>query len=540
MRVGGENNWGKNPVRVRDLRRKLFYLFSRHDHLRSEGQKEGAMKKRNLGRTNMGSFFVDESLKIRPPSIPDSLDPAIERLLISEERSDTTIDLECDGAHLNNMINSSQIYQHIKARTSFINQAYFAALLGFSGYKGNKHGPSNKDRLAYVVMSNIVHARECKDIEDCNCKRACKSMCESRHRVLEFSCSPTTQVEEARVMPSLRYTFAPARALPRIARAFGFNKTWVDGEKDHFDPATWGGEWPSHLSQHNRAWQAFAGERTTTNGRQNGGVEEIYGGTIKAFINAHSEMMDNAGLREMKANEGQSLLPRKQESSRGASRCPSSAQPATDNLFKMDVLVGQWNQTSAPLLLRQLVLDPGVIAQDDAPPVTYAATHARLSILPEHVLQEHLSIKGVRVPKRMETENPFTVAYHRAESEMELVVSATPGRCLPVVSLFNDDEPFKLAEVGVGVKPGSGLDIALCVRRCDVRAIAADVDVNDVKGPKCGIDAPTMPAEGFARLLAEAEAEGQTRSDKLHSILRRRVVITLPPSVDENDRQSGE
>ncbi|MEM9760898.1 MAG: hypothetical protein AAF968_00045 [Pseudomonadota bacterium] len=527
MRVGGENNWGKNPIRVRDLRRKLFFLFVRHDQLKSEGQREGAMKSANLGRNNV-RLFLDESLGIRSPSDAAPLASEIEQRLISERRSDTRIDLEVFGAHLNSTKESIKLYQHIKLRTSFINQAYFASILGFPGFKG---GNSKQDQLAYVVMSNIVHARVCESIADCGV--TCTSMCEASHRALEFSCSPPTQQGPE----PLRYTFAPARALPRIARAFGFNKTWIDGEEDYFNPATWDGEWQSDFNLHRRAWQAFAGECTTTVLER--GVEEVvYGDTLNAFITAHKEMMSNGGPREMKAHEGSTLLARRSGSSKDVGCRRSSARPATDNLFRMDVFVGQSNEASAPLLLRQLVVNPGVIAPDDAPPVIYAASQARLRILPEHALHGHLSFKGV--PTRVKIESSVTVDYNATAGEMELIASASPGRCLPVVSLFNDDVPFLLAEVGVGAEPGSGLEIDLRVRRCDVRAIAAHVDVNDLEGPVCELDAPMMPAEGFDRLLAEAEAEGRTRSDKLHSVLSKRVLITLSPSVDDNDWRPDE
>ena len=526
MRVGGENNWGKNPVRVRDLRRKLFYLFMNHDHLKSEGKKEGAIKRANMGLVNAPKKFIDAPSR---PVNSETLDSEIEKLLNEQNRSGTNIDLEVYGPDLRKTVNSSQGYQRIKSQTKFITQLYFAALLGFSKYKGSPTGASKEDQLAYVVMSNIVHARAC--VRKTDCKETCKLMCPNKHRMLEFSCSPVTHGEEA-----LRYTFAPGRALPRVARTFGFNMTWVDGEEDHFDPTTWNVEWPSDFSQHRRAWQAFAGEGGKV---WNGDVEEIiYGGTIEEFITAYSEMMTNAGPREMKENEGPTVLPTKQRPSGGASRRPSSARPATAKLFKMDVLVGQWNNESAPLLLRQLVLNPGVIAQDDKPPVRYATTEARVHIRPEYELQKHLSVNGVHKPEKLK--NSVTVIYEATESEMDLITSAVPGRCLPVFSLFNEDEPFKLAEIGVGAEPGSGLDIDLFVRRCDVRMIAADVDVNDIEGPKCDTRAPTMPAEGFARLLAEAETEGQTRSDVYHTVLRKRVVIKLPRSSDDNDWRSSE
>ncbi|MCA8929627.1 MAG: hypothetical protein KDC18_16295 [Alphaproteobacteria bacterium] len=119
MRVGGENNWGKNPVRVRDLRRKLLYLFTRHDQLKSESQKEGAMKGANLGRELVGRFF-GEPLQIRSPSWHDSLDLVIKHRLVAQRRTDTEIDLEFYGGHLNNIVGSIRKYEHIKQRTSFI------------------------------------------------------------------------------------------------------------------------------------------------------------------------------------------------------------------------------------------------------------------------------------------------------------------------------------------------------------------------------------------------------------------------------------
>ena len=521
MRVGGENNWGKNPVRVRDLRRKLFYLFMNHDHLKSEGKKEGAIKPANMGLINVAKQFIDAPSR---PLDSETLDSEIEKLLNEQNLYGTNIELEVYSRDLNKTVNSSRGYKRIKSQTKFITQSYFAALLGFSKYKGSPNGPSKEDQLAYVVMSNIVHARACENKTDC--KETCESMCPVKHRMLEFSCLPVPHGEEVS-----RYTYAPARALPRVARTFGFNMTWDDGEEDHFDPATWDDDkWPSDFSQHKRAWKAFAGIPPSPNVK-----EIIYGGTIKEFITAYSEMMTNAGPREMKENEGPPVKPRP---SGGASRRPSSARPATAKLFKMDVLVGQWNNESAPLLLRQLVLNPGVIAQDDKPPVRYATTEARVHIRPEYELQKHLSVKGVHKPEKLK--NSVTVIYEATESEMDLITSAVPGRCLPVFSLFNEDEPFKLAEIGVGAEPGSGLDIDLFVRRCDVRMIAADVDVNDIEGPKCDTGAPTMPAEGFARLLAEAETEGQTRSDVYHTVLRKRVVIKLPRSSDDNDWWSSE